>query len=462
MTGRIVIIEDETLLVRNMTRYLVRLGHEVTSAATVAEGLRTHEDAQPDVVLVDHNLPDGTGIDVIRAIRARDLTTKIVMITAHGSVSIAVEAMKAGADDYLTKPVALEEVALQIDRLLSRSQAEESLAYYRRRDADRGGLNRIVGRSEPIQALKRLITQITTMERRQTGGTPPPVLIIGETGTGKELVARALHFDGARSNAPFVEINCAALPDHLIESELFGHERGAFTDARERRTGLIQSADKGTLFLDEIGEMPIAAQAKLLKVLEDGKVRPIGGTRERRVDVRIVAATNVAIEDRAHAGEFRPDLYYRLRGLNIVVPPLRDRPGDAAELAEHFLTGLRRRYGRPDLGLDASALDALRCYSWPGNVRELSNVMEQATLLAVGDRITAADLNLREPVPLSGGSRTEDATPQTLGAAERDLIVQALRAANGNVTLAAQALGISRDTLRYRMERHSLRRVDFV
>lgn len=439
MTSRVVIIEDEALLVRNMTRYLTRLGHEVTGAGTVADGLRAHDEAQPDIVLVDHNLPDGTGIDVIRAIRARDLTTKIVMITAHGSVAIAVEAMKAGADDYLSKPVSLEEVALQVDRLLSQSQTEESLAYFRRREASRGGLDRIIGTSPKIEVLKRLITQIVTMEHRQTAGTPPPVLITGETGTGKELVARALHFDGARRDAPFVEINCAALPDHLIESELFGHEKGAFTDARERRAGLIQSADKGTLFLDEIGEMPLAAQAKLLKVLEDGKVRPLGGTRERTVDVRFVAATNVAIEDRAREGEFRPDLYYRLRGLSIVIPPLRDREGDAVVLAQHFLAQRRRRYGRPNLTLDPGAIAALTAYSWPGNVRELGNVMEQAALLAVGDRIMAADLNLREPTPLS--AQGGDDTPRTLGSAERNLIVQALRTANGNVTVAAQALG---------------------
>lgn len=460
MKARILIVEDEALLARNMARYLERLGHETTTTATRADGIARHDDIQPDVMLVDYNLPDGNGVDLIRHVRKTDLTTKIVMITAHGNVAIAVEAMKAGADDYLTKPVSLEEVGLLVDRLVSRSQAEESLAYFRRREESRSGLEQIVGEAEATAAMKRLITQILTMERRQVAGTPPPVLITGETGTGKELVARALHFDGVRRAAPFVEINCAALPADLIESELFGHEKGAFTDARDRRVGLIQSADKGTLFLDEIGEMPLAAQAKLLKVLEDGRVRPIGGTRERTVDVRILAATNAAIEDRARSGEFRADLYYRLRGLSVATPPLRDRGDDVVLLAEHFLASHRRRYGRPDLTLDDSARAGLRAYSWPGNVRELRNVMEQAALLTVGERIMAADLNLREPAPLSH----PDARPNvpTLGNAERDLIVQALKSANGNVTVAATALGISRDTLRYRMDRHSLRRGDFV
>ncbi len=460
MKARILIVEDEGLLARNMARYLERLGHETTSAPTRADGIARHDETQPDVMLVDYNLPDGNGVDLIRHVRKSDLTTKIVMITAHGNVAIAVEAMKAGADDYLTKPVSLEEVGLLVERLVSRSQAEESLAYFRRREESRSGLEQIVGEAEATATMKRLITQVLTMERRQVSGTPPPVLITGETGTGKELVARALHFDGVRRAAPFVEINCAALPADLIESELFGHEKGAFTDARDRRVGLIQSADKGTLFLDEIGEMPLAAQAKLLKVLEDGRVRPIGGTRERIVDVRILAATNAAIEDRARSGEFRADLYYRLRGVSVATPPLRDRGDDVIVLAEHFLASHRRRYGRPDLVLDDSARAGLRAYSWPGNVRELRNVMEQAALLTVGERIMAIDLNLREPAPLGHPDARSNAP--TLGNAERDLIVQALKGANGNVTVAAQALGISRDTLRYRMDRHSLRRGDFV
>ncbi|MCX7384649.1 MAG: sigma-54 dependent transcriptional regulator [Alphaproteobacteria bacterium] len=458
MSATILLVEDEALLARNIGRFLERSGHEVEIAGRVDEGLAKHAAGQPDIILVDHNLPDGSGIDLIKAIRRSDRAAKIVMITAHGSVQLAVEAMKAGADDYLVKPVALEEVGLLVERLRSQSQAEGSLAYYRRKDESRSGLDQIIGTSPAVQEMKARIAQIVAMQARQLQGTPPPVLITGETGTGKELVARALHFDGPRRNAPFVELNCAALPAHLIESELFGHEKGAFTDAKERRVGLIQSADRGTLFLDEIGELPLAAQAKLLKVLEDSRVRPLGATRERQVDIRIIAATNAAIEDRTASGAFRADLYYRLRGVAIETPPLRSRGGDVVLLAEHFLTEHRRRYGRAELSLSEAAAATLTRHRWPGNVRELRNAMEQAALLTVGERIEPGDLSLREPPPLGsapdGGIR--------LQSAELELIGQALTKASGNVTVAAEALGISRDTLRYRMERHNLRRAQFV
>jgi len=461
MAVTILIVEDEALLARNLARFLERRGYEATVAVTVKQGIAQYGELHPDIVLIDHNLPDGTGMEVIRHIRQTDGQTRLVMITAHGGVTIAVDAMKAGADDYLTKPVALEEVGLLVERLVSQGRMEQSLAYYRRKDEELSGLDRIIGASPAIQDVKQRITQILAMEARQVSGAPPAVLITGETGTGKELIARALHFDGSRRTFPFVELNCAALPENLLEAELFGHERGAFTDAKERRAGLIQSADRGTLFLDEIGEMPIQAQAKLLKVLEDGQVRPLGGTRQRAVDVRFVAATNVAIADQVRSGAFRADLYYRLMGIAIDLPPLRARNGDVILLAEHFLADHRRRYGRPNLRIDPSAETALRRHPWAGNVRELRNTMEQAALLTVGDHVRAADLNLREPPWLSaepGSSDADQSCGSTLASVEYDLIVNALSRAGGNVTLAAQDLGITRDTMRYRMEKHKLKR----
>jgi DNA-binding NtrC family response regulator len=461
MASRILIIEDEALLARNLARYLQRARHEVVTAGTVADGEARYDEAAPDVLIIDHNLPDGTGTDLIRRIRRNDLSTKIIMMTAHGNVAVAVEAMRAGADDYVTKPVSLDEMGLLVDRLVSRSAAEETLAYLRRREESRSGLDQIVGASAAIVAMKQRIGQVLAMEARQVEGTPPPVLITGETGTGKELVARALHFDGKRRSAPFVEINCAALPGHLIESELFGHEKGAFTDARERRVGLIQSADHGTLFLDEIGDMSLVAQAKLLKVLEEGRVRPLGSTRDRAVDVRIVAATNAAIEARTRDGTFRSDLYYRLCGVSIATPRLRDREGDVLLLARHFLQMHCKRYGRAGMTLGPAAEAPLLRHTWPGNVRELSNVIEQAAMLATADEIGDADLMLREPPPSEDAPVTGEG-PSTLQSIERDQIAQALARSSGNVTVAAEALGISRDTLRYRMERHGIRRGSFV
>ena len=461
MGATILIVEDETLLARNFSRFLNRRGHETIIAATVQQGIEQYDALRPDIVLIDYHLPDGTGMAVIEHIRGRDRQTKLVMVTAHGGVTVAVDAMKAGADDYLTKPVALEEVGLLVERLVSLGQVEQSLAYYRRKDEDRGGLDRIIGTSDAIQTVKRRITQIVAMEARQVSGGPPAVLITGETGTGKELIARALHFDGPRRAMPFVELNCAALPENLLEAELFGHERGAFTDAKEHRVGLIQSADRGTLFLDEIGEMPPQAQAKLLKVLEDGKIRPLGGTRERTVDVRFVAATNIAIADQVRSGLFRADLYYRLSGVSIDLPPLRARGDDVIALADHFLADHRRRYRRPNLRLDPTAEVALRQHPWAGNVRELRNTMEQAALLTVGDRIQTQDLNLREPpwlAPESNAAGSTQTGGATLTETERELIVNALNRTGGNVTLAAQELGITRDTLRYRIEKHKLRR----
>jgi DNA-binding NtrC family response regulator len=461
MNRSILLVEDEPLLSRNIVHYLQRGGYEVTPAPTLARGIAAYEEVRPDAVVVDHNLPDGTGIELIRHIRQRDVNSKIVMVTAHGNVTLAVTAMKAGADDYLTKPVSLEELGLLLNKLLSHRQVEESLAYYRRRDADRSGLDRIIGASPRIVELKQQIARVLEMETRQLSGAPPPVLIVGETGTGKELVARALHFEGSRRSGPFVEINCATLSPQLVESELFGHERGAFTDAKERRPGLIQSADHGTLFLDEIGEMLPASQSKLLKVLEDHRIRPVGSARDREVDVRFVAATNVPLEERVRSGEFREDLLYRLRTIRLAVPPLRERGEDAMLLAEHFLADHRRRYGRSELHLEACALEAIRRHSWPGNVRELRNVLEQAALLSVGVGITADDLSLWEPPPLRDQNGGGDPGGATLVDVERDLIVRALQQAGGNVTVAAQALGITRDTLRYRMDKHQLRRNAF-
>jgi two-component system, NtrC family, response regulator AtoC len=458
MASTILIIEDEAILARNLRQFLERDGFSIDVAGTLAQGEQAFTDTQPDLLLIDQNLPDGKGIDLIAKIRANDRSTKIVMFTAHGGVRLAVEAMKAGADDYLNKPVSLEEVSLLAKKLLSQTKAEGSLAYYRQREERNSGIDQILGNSAPISTLKKRIEQMLSVEAKNTSGNLLSVLIAGETGAGKELVARAIHFSGPRREQPFIEINCAALPRDLIESELFGHEKGAFTDAKERRLGLIQAADGGTLFLDEVGELPLAAQAKLLKVLEDQVIRPVGSVRERKVNVRFVSATNVDLEDRVAEGDFRQDLMFRLAGIRIEIPPLRGRGNDIELLACNFLKDIGRRYGRSELTFSAEARSALLQHTWPGNVRELRNVIEQSVLLTVGTIVNAHDLTLREPPRLV---LDQNQSEKTLEEAERVMIIQVLKKAKGNVTVAAQKLGITRDTLRYRMQRHDLKRESY-
>lgn len=461
MSHLIAIVEDEALLARNLKRFLERQGYEVFLASGVEEGIALCQTVAPDVILVDYNLPDGNGLDFIRRLRVEDSAARIVMTTAHGDVGIAVEAMKAGAEDYITKPIVLEELGIFLQRFLAQAQIRESLAYYRRREKNRSGLDQIVGESPAMLELKERIGRMLDAERKVSGAPPAPLLIAGETGTGKELIARAVHFDGPRCNGPFIELNCAALPGHLVEAELFGHEKGAFTDAKERRDGLFRAADGGTLFLDEIGEMPLDAQAKLLKVLEDGQVRPVGSARMRKIDVRVIAATNAALEEKVSGGEFRRDLYFRLAVLTVKAPPLRERGADIGVLSDRFLADIGRKYGRHQLTFGADARDAMLHHSWQGNVRELKNVIEQAVLFCVGDEIRTTDLFLMEPPAIRAEEALGVGSCATIPAAERELIVQALNRLSGNVTLAARELGISRDALRYRMERHGLRRERF-
>lgn len=453
----VLMVEDEATLARNVQRFLERDGFETRIAPTLRDGWREFEAFGPDVILLDLALPDGGGLDLLARIRARDRAAKVIILTGHGSVQTAVEAMKAGAWDYLTKPIALGELKLLIDKALGQGRMEETLSYYRGREARQAGMAAILGQSPAMAALRTRVTALLDAERAMDAGdAPAPVLIRGETGSGKELVARALHFDGPRADHPFIEINCSALPAQLVEGELFGHERGAFTDARERRIGLVEAAHGGTLFLDEIGDLEPAVQVKLLKLLEDRTVRRLGAVRERPVDVRFVAATHRPLEELVRDGRFRADLYYRLSVVTLTVPPLRDRAGDAALLAAHFLALHGRRYGRPELRLDDAALALLEAHPWPGNVRELRNVTEQA-VLGAGDGavIGVAQLALA-PAVARRPAAAEPATALTLPQMERETLVRTLEGTGGNVSRAARKLGISRDTLRYRMAKHGL------
>jgi two-component system, NtrC family, response regulator AtoC len=467
MTRSVLLIEDETTLAKNIGAYLGRYDYDVRIATTAESGLSELDEFKPDIVVLDFNLPGMNGMEALAKIRAIDQQIKVIMITAHGSIDLAVEAMQAGAYHFITKPIALGKLRLLLEKAVQDERRDQALSYYQRKVGSEAGMETMLGESDAIQTLKRKVRQIVDAEQSLQDTDAPAVLISGETGTGKELVARALHFNGPRRDKPFVEINCASIHQNLLESELFGHERGAFTDAHERKFGLFETADGGTLFLDEIGDMDIALQARVLKVIEDKNVRRVGSARDQRVDVRILAATHRSLEKLVREGKFRSDLYFRLRIVQIAVPPLRARGDDAFFLAKHFLAVHGARYGRSSMAFDKSAEDMLRQHPWPGNVRELRNIVEQAVLLAPSPVIDAEHLNLCSPQVFLGQDEPAAAEPEEankpfpgegvqLATVERDLLVRALSHTDWNVTHAARLLGLSRDTLRYRIEKFGL------
>ncbi len=462
MSLAILVIDDEPTLVKNIRVYLGREGHDTEAAGSAEEGLERLESFQPDIVLLDYHLPGIDGLTALSQIRVRRPDAKVVMITGHSSVKVAVDAMKAGAYDYIAKPLVLGELKLLLDRAAGQERVERALGYYTRRDARGAGMDAMVGECPAMRELKGTIARLLESEARMTEGTPPAVLVAGETGTGKELVARALHFGGPRADKPFVELNCASIPTHLLEAELFGHERGAFTDARTRRAGLAEAAHGGTLFLDEIGDADPSVQAKLLKLIEEKTVRRLGSVRDTRVDVRIVAATHRSLEEGIKTGSFRADLYYRLRGVQLRVPPLRDRGEDVVLIARHFLAEFGQRYGRPAMRFSPEAESMLRAHDWPGNVRELRNVAEEAALLGRSDLVGPAELGTFAAGPRVAPAAVPAVPTQIpdegidLEQVERRLVELALAKAEWNVTRAAKLLGLTRDTMRYRIEKFGL------
>ncbi len=469
----ILIVEDEQVLAKNMRLFLQNAGFDVHVANTGQQAMEELETFKPDVILLDYRLPDTNGVDLLGQIRNLDSSIRVIMITGEGNVQIAVQAMKAGAYDYLAKPVVLKEIQLMLEKLEGQEKLAGALDYYRQKQAGESGVEKLLGNSRPMVALKRQINQLLESERQLREGVPASVLITGETGTGKELVARAFHFDGPRSSGPFIEVNCSAIPSHLLEAELFGYERGAFTDARERKMGLVEAADGGTLFLDEIGDMDPALQTKLLKLLEDRMVRRLGGLRDKHVDVRIITATNCRLEQLVTEGKFRSDLYFRLRVVQLNLPALRDRGEDIIHLAERMLEEHAQRYRKGDMRLSPAAQMTLLGYSWPGNVRELRNMMEQVVLMSNGPVIEPQQLPLSSQLSaqISPFQITDafaaDSTPPAetsselnLGDMERRMVSEALDRTQGNVTRAAELLGLTRDALRYRMEKYGFRQTN--
>jgi len=467
MANSILIIEDDTMLADNIREHLERNQWEVHVAHSAEEGLKKLETVRPDMVLTDQNLPGKTGLEMIKGALEIDPQLKIIMLTGDGNVQLAVDAMKAGACDYLSKPVSLAELKLVLEMALGQSQMEKTLSVLQRRQS-RGSLDTIVGESPAMMAMKGKARQVLEAEKRMIDNDLPAILITGETGTGKELLARAMHFEGVRSNWPFVEINCASLPPNLLESELFGHERGAFTDAKEKRIGLVEAADGGTLFLDEIGEVDLSIQAKLLKLLEEKSLRRIGSVRERKVNIRIVSATNQNLEQMVREGRFRSDLYFRLRVISLSMPPLRETGEDILRIAGHYLQVHAKRYGKRGLRFSPAASERLLRYGWPGNVRELRNMLEQTVLLSQDEVITPDQLACgpgqlrdasaqeceqgREALPILGRGNTK------LSDVGQDLLFKTLEKTDWNISKSAKLLGLSRDMLRYRIEKFGLAR----
>jgi two-component system, NtrC family, response regulator AtoC len=458
--ANILVIEDEVTLAKNMARYFEKFHHTVEIANDGPAGVAAAKRVMPDVAIVDYQLPGLDGLQVIHALRSNDDQVKIVMVTGHASVPLAIDAMKAGSFDLLTKPVSLAILRNVVERALNESGTRKALNYYQQRQASHAGLDALIGESAPMYALRDMVRTLAMSE--PTDHTPvAPVLVLGETGSGKELVARACHFAGPRAKAPFVEINCAAMPAHLMEAELFGYEKGAFTDAHARKIGLIEAADGGTLFLDEIGELDINLQAKLLRVLENLKVRRLGALQDRVVNIRVVAATNRDLDKLAALGKFRSDLLYRLRVFQINIPPLRARGADALLLAQRFIEQFAARYAKPEPKLDASAQEAIELHPWLGNVRELRNAIERAVILGQSTHLSAIDLGLAMVQPPPAWTQKAQVTTASSGlnsleAQERQHLITALMQAGWNVTKAARALDISRDTLRYRIDKHGL------
>jgi len=459
---RILIADDKPSMREMLTQAMEAKGFEVVA---VPDGNAALEQAEAgvDLVITDLRMPGKDGIEVLGGVKRISPETEVIVMTAFGTVENAVEAMRLGAFDYILKPFSIDELELKVDRALDRSRLASEVQYLKEQDARRVGP--MIGEGQVMRDVQRLIDKVAV--------SASPVLVLGESGTGKELVAREVHRRSPRAAGPFVAVNCAALSEGVLESELFGHEKGAFTGALTGHKGRFELADGGTLFLDEIGELPAPVQVKLLRVLQDTEFERVGGNKTVRVDTRIVAATHKDLKKGITQGEFREDLYYRLNVISIELPPLRDRREDIPALAEHFLARYGREMAKP-VRLSAEVLDRLTHYRWPGNIRELQNVLERAVVLCEGEQLTVADLPREilepsggpapEPLPSAALAETpEPGSPEhptdltaRLDALEKAIILEALQKYRWNQTKVAAALGLKRSSLQYKMKKHGL------
>jgi two-component system, NtrC family, response regulator AtoC len=466
---KVLIVDDEPMIRWTLTEALRGWGYEPVEAGTVAAALAAFDAEAPAAVLLDINLPDGSGLDLLCEIKARQPNAVVIMITANVMVEDTLAALRGGAYDFIGKPIKLGELQVTIRNGLEAGRLRREVTQMRRERRGQFSFEQIIGHSPAMAGMIALARKVAESEASS-------VLLQGESGTGKDLVAKAVHYSSRRADAPFVAINCAAIPATLIESELFGHEKGAFTDARARKEGLFEQAEGGTIFLDEIGELELSLQAKLLRVLEESAFRRVGGLRDIPLDVRVVAASNRDLKAESEAGRFRLDLYYRLSVIQIDLPALRERGDDVLVLAERFIAHFNERLRKKIKGLTPEVAAIFRRYAWPGNVRELRNVIERVMILEDEDLITPAYLP-RGLVPEEAGGPAVAAVPgsrEAAGAAgsalsanlfrlptggvaleevEMTLVRQAIERSGGNQTRAAELLGISRDQLRYRLKK---------
>ncbi len=447
MIFKILIVDDEPGIRDIFSLLLEEKGYRVETAASRREGGEKAKTSAPDLILLDMNLPDGSGLEILQELHPPPAGPRVVIMTAFGTIRKAVEAVKLGAYAYLEKPLDNEELLLVIDRALEVKRLETEVAALKTELHDRYRFSSLVGTSGRMNAIFQTMDRIARVD-----GT---VLITGESGTGKELAARAIHFAGTREDGPFVVVNCGAVPRDLIESEFFGHARGAFTDARTETTGRFEQAGGGTIFLDEIGELPLEAQVKLLRAIGEKEITKVGGTKAIPVDVRVIAATNKDLNEEIRKGAFREDLYYRLAVLSLRLPPLRERREDIPLLCRHFLMKYRPNLDAPPREISEEAMDRLLRYNWPGNVRELENAVYEAMVLTEKPTLTESDLPARikgDPAAARIVDTLKGVAQSAAGTAEKALIEKALREAGGNRTEAAKALGISRKTLFNKMK----------
>ncbi|MBO0722943.1 MAG: sigma-54-dependent Fis family transcriptional regulator [Blastocatellia bacterium] len=477
---KILVVDDERMIRWTLNEALRGWGYEPIEAGTVAGALASFESDRPAAVLLDINLPDGSGLEALKEIKNRHPHAVVIMITGNVLLEDTLAALRGGAYDFIGKPLNLNELQVTIRNALETNQLRKEVSQIRRERTREFSFEQIIGESP---ALKQMIA----MAHKVAESEASSVLLQGESGTGKDLVAKSIHYGSRRAEEPFVAINCAAIPPTLIESELFGYEKGAFTDAKGRKEGLFEQAEDGTIFLDEIGELELALQAKLLRVLEEGSFRRVGGLKDLPLDVRVIAASNRDLKAESEAGRFRLDLYYRLSVIQIDLPPLRDRGDDVLLLTEHYINDFNRRLRKKIRGLSPEVAAIFRHYSWPGNVRELRNVIERVMILEDGDLITAMwlprgiapearpEMEMKEPVKATTGAAAEpqqvlpkvlEATTASLAglfhlppegvqleSVEMSLVKQAMNRSGGNQTRAAEMLGISRDQLRYRLKK---------